>query len=119
MFYANLFCLRAYSFSNGGSGSVAQTLTNLEGTYEFSYYYRVVYVSPGADYVCNIQLTVGSTSAYGEMEDSPGGWKSGSIILSDLSAAQASLQFDLYCYGEYQHIQVNIDSLEFKRICSV
>ena len=98
---------------------VAQTVTNLEGTYEFSYYYRVVYVSENADYTCNIQLTVGDTSAYGEMEDNVGGWKTASIILSDLSAAQASLQFDLSCYGEYQHIQVNIDSLEFKRICSV
>ncbi|KAJ4002653.1 hypothetical protein NW752_002525 [Fusarium irregulare] len=109
----------AYSFSNGGSGSVAQTVTNLEGTYEFSYYYRVVYVSQNADYTCDMQLTVGDTSFYGEMYDTPGGWKSGSIILSDLSAAQASLQFDTACYGEFVRIQVNIDSLEFKRICSV
>ena len=94
-------------------------MTDLDGTYEFSYYYRVVSVSQGADYVCNLQLSVGGTSAYGEMEDSPGGWKSASIILTDLSLALASLRFDTICLGEYRQIQVNIDSLEFKRICSV
>jgi len=121
MFYANLFCLRAYSFNDGGykDGIVAQTVTNLDGTYEFSYYYRVVSISPGADYTCDIQLSVGGTSGRGAIEDTPGGWKSASIILTDLSAVQATLQFTTSCSGEYRQIQVNIDTLGFKRICSL
>lgn len=121
MFYTNLCCLRAYSFNGGGynAGIVSQTVTDLHGTYEFPYYYRIVSISLGADFVCDIQLSVGGTSGRGSIEDSVGGWKTASIILTDLSVAQASLQFTTSCSGEYQQIQVNIDTLGFKRICSL
>ena len=121
MFYANLSCLRAYSFNDSGynAGIVEQTVTDLDGTYEFSYYYRIVSISPGADFVCDIELSVGGTTGRGAIEDSVGGWKTASIILTDLSAVQASLQFTTSCRGEYRQIQVNIDTLEFKRICSL
>ncbi|KAH7174433.1 uncharacterized protein B0J16DRAFT_404105 [Fusarium flagelliforme] len=111
----------AYSFNDSGynAGIVEQTVTDLDGTYEFSYYYRIVSISPGADFVCDIELSVGGTTGRGAIEDSVGGWKTASIILTDLSAVQASLQFTTSCRGEYRQIQVNIDTLEFKRICSL
>ncbi|RBR15900.1 uncharacterized protein FIESC28_07145 [Fusarium coffeatum] len=110
----------AYSLIGGGykAGIVSQTVADLDGTYEFSYYYRFVSISDGADFTCDIQLSVGGSSGRGSIEDSVGGWKTASIILTDLSAAQASLQFTASCMGEYRQIQVNIDSLGFKRVCS-
>ncbi|KAF5684645.1 hypothetical protein FDENT_6650 [Fusarium denticulatum] len=96
-----------------------QTLQNLSGKYRFSYYYRVVSVSQGADYVCNMQLSAGSVSAYGEMYDSPGGWKTSSVILDmgDNTIAQADVQLGLTCYGEFTGIEVDIDTLAFTRVC--
>ncbi|KAH7175115.1 uncharacterized protein B0J16DRAFT_293072 [Fusarium flagelliforme] len=108
-------------FSNGEPDYyIKQTLQNLNGDYEFSYYYRVVSVSSGADYTCNIQLTVGQLSSYGEMYDSVGGWRSGSVKFStsDDTIAQAELQFGLSCYGEFTGIEVDIDTLAFTRVCS-
>jgi hypothetical protein len=119
MFCANLLCPRAYSLNGGGYqfGSVVQTLSNLDGTYKFSYYYRVTYVSPGADYVCEMKLDVGDTTLYGAFEDSVGGWKSWSTTFTDVNAAQADVQLTAGCYGEYAQIQINIDSLGFTRVC--
>ncbi|KAF5972386.1 hypothetical protein FBULB1_8765 [Fusarium bulbicola] len=96
-----------------------QTLQNLSGKYRFSYYYRVVSVSQGADYVCNIQLSAGSVSAYGEMYDNVGGWKTSSVILDmgDATTAQADVQLGLTCYGEFTGIEVDIDTLAFTRVC--
>ncbi|KAF5573006.1 hypothetical protein FPANT_12651 [Fusarium pseudoanthophilum] len=98
---------------------IKQTLQNLSGQYKFSYYYRVVSVSQGADYTCNIQLTAGSVSSYGEMYDTVGGWKTASVIL-DMGAAtiaQAEVQFGLSCYGEFTGIEVDVDTLAFTRVC--
>ncbi|KAF5603297.1 hypothetical protein FPCIR_1493 [Fusarium pseudocircinatum] len=96
-----------------------QTLQNLSGKYRFSYYYRVVSVSQGADYVCNIQLSAGSVSTYGEMYDSVGGWRTSSVILDvgDATVAQADVQLGLTCYGEFTGIEVDIDTLAFTRVC--
>ncbi|GKU06562.1 hypothetical protein FLAG1_09687 [Fusarium langsethiae] len=109
----------AYTLSGVGyhSGSVAQTLSNLEGTYEFSYNYRVTYISPGADHVCEMKLSVGDTTVYGAFDDRVGGWKSGSVIFTDVNTAQADVQLTAGCYGEYNQIQVNIDTLGFTRVC--
>ncbi|PNP76631.1 hypothetical protein FNYG_10050 [Fusarium nygamai] len=99
---------------------IKQTLQNLSGQYKFSYYYRVVSVSQNADYTCNIQLTAGSTSSYGEMYDTVGGWKTASVIL-DMGAAtiaQAEVQFGLSCYGEFTGIEVDVDTLAFTRVCA-
>lgn len=100
-------------------GRVTQTLSNLDGTYQFSYYYRVVSVSPGADYVCNMQLNVGEISVQGAIEDSPGGWKSWSVTFPDVNAAEADVQLVTACQGEFVQIQVNVDTLAFTRVCSV
>lgn len=108
-------------FSNGEPDYyIKQNLQNLNGDYEFSYYYRVVSVSSNADYTCNIQLTVGHLSSYGEMYDNVGGWRSGSVRFStsDDTIAQAELQFGLSCYGEFTGIEVDIDTLAFTRVCS-
>ncbi|KAF4444224.1 hypothetical protein FACUT_805 [Fusarium acutatum] len=108
-------------FSNGEPDYyIKQTLQNLSGNYKFSYYYRVVSVSPQADYTCNIQLTAGSVSSYGEMDDSVGGWRTASVILDmgDDTIAQAEVQFGLSCYGEFTGIEVDIDTLAFTRVCA-
>ncbi|KAG7409596.1 hypothetical protein DER46DRAFT_614839 [Fusarium sp. MPI-SDFR-AT-0072] len=99
---------------------VRQSLQNLNGDYEFSYYYRVVSVSPGADYVCNIELKVGDTSIFGPMYDNVDGWKSGSVDWSSggETIAQADVQLGLTCVGEFVRIEVNIDTLAFTRVCS-
>ncbi|RGP71753.1 hypothetical protein FSPOR_3119 [Fusarium sporotrichioides] len=109
----------AYTLNGGGyqSGSVAQSLSNLEGSYKFSYYYRLTYYSPGADYVCEMQLNVGDATLYGTFAEGVGGWKSGSVIFTDLNAAQADVKLTAGCYGEYNQIQINIDSLGFTRVC--
>ncbi|KAF4498970.1 hypothetical protein FAGAP_4844 [Fusarium agapanthi] len=108
------------TFSNGEPDYYfKQTLQNLNGIYRFSYYYRVVSVSQGADYVCNIQLSAGSVSDYGPMYDSVGGWRTDSVILDmgDDTTAQADVQLGLSCYGEFTGIEVDIDTLAFTRVC--
>ncbi|KAH7466926.1 hypothetical protein IWW34DRAFT_835295 [Fusarium oxysporum f. sp. albedinis] len=108
-------------FSNGQPDYYfKQTLQNLNGDYEFSYYYRVVSVSQNADYVCNIELKVGDTSKFGAMYDSAGGWRSDSVSFSIAgeAVAQADVQLILTCYGEFVRIEVNIDTLAFTRVCS-
>ncbi|KAF5649907.1 hypothetical protein F25303_4594 [Fusarium sp. NRRL 25303] len=109
------------TFSNGQPDySIKQTLQNLSGNYKFSYYYRVVSVSQGADYTCNIQLTAGSVSSYGEMYDSVGGWRTASVILEmgDATIAQADVEFGLSCYGEFTGIEVDVDTFAFTRVCA-
>ncbi|KAJ4246848.1 hypothetical protein NW762_013400 [Fusarium torreyae] len=108
-------------FNNGQPDYyIKQTLQSLNGKYQFSYYYRVVSISPGADYVCNIQLSAGSAGAYGEMYDSVGGWRTGSVTLDigDDTLAQADVRLGVICFGEFTRIEVNIDTLAFTRICS-
>ncbi|KLO82221.1 Uncharacterized protein LW93_9408 [Fusarium fujikuroi] len=111
----------AATFSNGQPDySIKQTLQNLSGNYKFSYYYRVVSVSQNADYTCNIQLTAGSVSSYGEIDDRVGGWKTASVILEmgDATIAQADVQFGLSCYGEFTGIEVDVDTFAFTRVCA-
>ncbi|KAI1047631.1 hypothetical protein LB505_012656 [Fusarium chuoi] len=111
----------AATFSNGQPDySIKQTLQNLSGNYKFSYYYRVVSISQGADFTCNIQLTAGTVSAYGEMYDSVGGWRTASVILEmgDATIAQADVQFGLSCYGEFTGIEVDVDTFAFTRVCA-
>ncbi|KAJ4037850.1 hypothetical protein NW761_006315 [Fusarium oxysporum] len=108
-------------FSNGQPDYyVKQTLENLNGDYEFSYYYRVVSVSPGADYVCNIKLKIGDTSMFGPMYDGVGGWRTDSVSWSSAgeTVAQADVQLGVACLGEFVRIEVNIDTLAFTRVCS-
>ncbi|KAF5533833.1 hypothetical protein FMEXI_11627 [Fusarium mexicanum] len=96
-----------------------QTLQNLSGKYRFSYYYRVVSVSQGADYTCNTQLSAGSVSQNGAMYDTVGGWRTDSVILDlgDDTIAQADVQLGLTCLGEFRGIEVDIDTLAFTRVC--
>ncbi|KAH7194171.1 hypothetical protein DER44DRAFT_792870 [Fusarium oxysporum] len=108
-------------FNNGQPDYyVKQTLENLNGDYEFSYYYRVVSVSPGADYVCNIELKIGDTSMFGPMYDGVGGWRTDSVSWSSAgeTVAQADVQLGVTCLGEFVRIEVNIDTLAFTRVCS-
>ncbi|KAH7258949.1 uncharacterized protein BKA55DRAFT_591764 [Fusarium redolens] len=112
----------AFIFNYGqGNGYVKQTLDNLDGDYEFSYYYRVLSASVGADYTCDIELTVGDTTLRGDMDYSVGGWKSGSVNWSSggENLAQGDVQLSVSCGGEFDKVQVNIDSLAFTRVCSV
>ncbi|CEI68164.1 hypothetical protein FVEN_g12235 [Fusarium venenatum] len=102
-----------------GTGSVQQSLSNLYGTYKFSYYYRFISASPGADYTCDMELKVGGTSLRGDFDYWQGDWRSGSVIFSDVNVAQADVQLIASCGGEFREIQVAVDTLEFKRICSL
>ncbi|KAM0490785.1 hypothetical protein ACHAP8_011179 [Fusarium lateritium] len=107
-------------YENGvGTGSVQQSLRNLYGTYEFSYYYHFIYASPGADYTCDMELKVGSTSLQGNFDYWQSGWQSGSVIFYDVNVAQADVQLIASCGGEFHQIQVAVDTLGFRRICSV
>ncbi|KAF5637796.1 hypothetical protein F52700_4498 [Fusarium sp. NRRL 52700] len=111
--------LSAYFINGEPDYYIKQTLQNLSGKYKFSYYYRVVSISPNADFTCNILLSAGSVSTYGEMYDDIGGWKTASVILDmgDDTIAQADVQFGLTCLGEFRGIEVNIDTLAFTRVC--
>ncbi|KAJ4129081.1 hypothetical protein NW768_007612 [Fusarium equiseti] len=108
-------------FSNGEPDYyIKQSLENLNGDYEFSYYYKVVTISTGADYGCNIELKVGTATINGAMYDKVGGWKSGSVRWSSAgeTVAQADVQFGLTCLGEFTGIEINVDTLAFTRVCS-
>ncbi|KAF9777482.1 hypothetical protein IL306_004410 [Fusarium sp. DS 682] len=109
-----------FAFGGGYDLGVKQTLTNLNGNYRFSYSYRVLSASFGADYTCELQLKIGDTTIRGDMDSSVGGWKSSSQIWSSNgeNVAEADVELNINCGGEFEQVRVNIDSLSFKQVCS-
>lgn len=111
-------------YNNGqsnASGKVKQILADLNGDYELSYYYRVVVANAGPDYTCDLEVKIGGTTIPGDMDYALSGWKSGSVFWSSAgeNVAQADIELAVTCAGEYERIQVNVDSLAFIRVCSV
>ncbi|KAM0345096.1 hypothetical protein ACHAPU_006982 [Fusarium lateritium] len=107
-----------FRYSGGNSIAVKQSLSDLDGDYGFSYNYRAVSVSPGAEYTCEITLEVGGTSLRSDMDYIAGSWKSQSVTWSSGGKIeQEDVMIGVNCAGELDLIQVNIDSLAFTRVC--
>ncbi|KAF4343781.1 hypothetical protein FBEOM_2283 [Fusarium beomiforme] len=110
----------AFVYRNGGGYdfSVKQTLSNLDGYYKFSYYYRVVSASLFADYTCGLTINIGDTTIIADMDYSVGGWKLGSQNWnSQGEVAQADVKLTINCGGEFDQVQVNVDSFSFTQVC--
>ncbi|KAF5637795.1 hypothetical protein F52700_4497 [Fusarium sp. NRRL 52700] len=114
----------AILFNNGQSnarGSMKQTLTNLYGDYEFSYYYQVAVARslPGSS--CDVQVKIGGdTHVPDNIDLVVGDWKSGSVSWSTggETVRQADVELAIICRGDYDRIQINLDSFAFTRLCS-
>ncbi|KAF4444223.1 hypothetical protein FACUT_804 [Fusarium acutatum] len=114
----------AQIFNNGQSnkrGYIKQTLTNLNGDYEFSYYYRVVVARIGLAATCDLQVKIGEdTTVPSNIDLVAGDWTSGSVSWSSAgeTVAQADVELAITCRGDYDTIQINLDSFAFLRVCS-
>lgn len=86
-----------------------------------SYYYRVVVANAGPDYTCDLEVKIGGTTIPGDMDCTIGGWKAGSVFWSSAgeNVAQADVELAVACAGEYERIQVDVDSLTFMRVYSL
>ncbi|KAF5230719.1 hypothetical protein FANTH_13711 [Fusarium anthophilum] len=114
----------AIIYNNGQSNSKAsmkQTLTNLNGDYEFSYYYKVAVARTGLSPRCSLQVKIGDdTTVPSNIDLVVGDWKSGSVSWSTAAetVAQADVELSITCSGDYDRIQINLDSFAFTRVCS-
>lgn len=111
-------------YNNGQSnarGDIKQTLTNLNGDYEFTYYYRVVVARTGRSSTCDLQSKIGAdTTVPVNLDLVVGDWKSGSLSWSSAGeiVAQADVELAITCRGDYDRIQINLDSFAFTRVCN-
>ncbi|KAF4498969.1 hypothetical protein FAGAP_4843 [Fusarium agapanthi] len=106
--------------SNNG-GYMKQTLTNLNGDYEFSYYYQVAVTRTGLSSTCSLQVKIGDdTTVPRNIDLVVGEWKSGSVSWSSAgeTVAQADVELAITCTGDYDRIGINLDSFAFTRVCS-
>ncbi|KAG5797159.1 hypothetical protein H9Q69_003768 [Fusarium xylarioides] len=106
---------------NNAIGNVKQTLTNLNGDYEFSYYYRVVVARTGITSRCDLQVKIGAdTTLPSNIDLVLGDWIPGSVSWSSAgeTIAQLDVELAITCRGDYDRIQINIDSLAFTNVCS-
>ncbi|KAJ4244566.1 hypothetical protein NW762_014421 [Fusarium torreyae] len=112
----------AMIYNNGQSnarGQIKQTLTDLNGDYELSYHYRVVVANAGPNYTYNLEVKIGDTTDPGDLDYALDGWKSDSVFWSSAGedVAQADVELAVTRAGEYERIQINLDSLAFTRVC--
>ncbi|KAF5687087.1 hypothetical protein FCIRC_2475 [Fusarium circinatum] len=111
-------------WNNGQSnnrGYMKQTLTNLHGDYEFSYYYQVAVTRIGPSSRCSLQVKIGDdTTVPLNVDLIVGDWESGSVSWSSAgeTVAQADVELSITCTGDYDRIQINLDSFAFTRVCS-
>ncbi|KAF5603298.1 hypothetical protein FPCIR_1494 [Fusarium pseudocircinatum] len=114
----------AMIWNNGQSnnrGNIKQTLTNLHGDYEFSYYYQVAVTRIGPSDTCSLQVKIGDdTTVPRNIDLVVGDWKSGSVSWSSAgeTVAQADIELAITCTGFYDRIQINLDSFAFTQVCS-
>ncbi|KAF5567429.1 hypothetical protein FNAPI_672 [Fusarium napiforme] len=112
-------------FYNAGQSQgreyIKQTLTNLNGAYEFSYYYRVVVARVGMTTACDLQVKIGEdTTVPLNIGLVTGDWTSGSVSWSTLgqTVAQADVEVAITCRGDWDTIQIDLDSFTFTSVCS-
>ncbi|KAF5573007.1 hypothetical protein FPANT_12652 [Fusarium pseudoanthophilum] len=104
-----------------GRESIKQTLTNLNGDYEFSYYYRVVVARIGMTTACGLQVKIGEdTTVPSNIELVAGDWTSGSVSWSTAghNVEQADVELVMTCRGDWDTIQIFLDSFAFTSVCS-
>ncbi|KAF5568804.1 hypothetical protein FPHYL_2611 [Fusarium phyllophilum] len=109
------------SGQSNGRGYIKQTLTNLNGDYEFSYYYRVVVARIGMATTCDIQVKIGAdTTVPSNIDLVAGDWQSGSVSWSTAgqNVEQADVELAITCRGDWDTIQINLDSFAFTSVCS-
>ncbi|RSL54019.1 hypothetical protein CEP54_010109 [Fusarium duplospermum] len=107
--------LQSYTFS--------QSLTDLNGPYRLSYWYRIASISawtsdPG--FSCSIVPTVGSRRLNGEDPYDLGPWAEGTAVWSPSSPSghvdQATVSFTVSCYGEFDELTLAMDDITFTEI---
>lgn len=112
-------------FTNGGTESYtfSQSLTDLNGPYRLSYYYRVVSISAwsgSAGFSCSIVPTVGTRQLNGAYPDQLGPWAEGTAVWSPSSPSghvdQATVSFTVNCNGEFDELTLAIDDVTFTEI---
>ncbi|KAH7252915.1 hypothetical protein B0J15DRAFT_36865 [Fusarium solani] len=117
--------LRA-EFNSGGveTYTISQTLTNLNGPYRLSYYWRVAGISAwpgGGDFFCRIVPTVGTRQFNGVSPSSgPNSWTEATEVWTPSSPSghvdQATVSFTINCNGDFNHMVLAIDDVTFTEI---
>ncbi|CZR37773.1 uncharacterized protein FPRO_07036 [Fusarium proliferatum ET1] len=85
------------------------------------HYYRVVVARTGLSPTCDLQIKIGGdTTVPANIDLVVGDWKSGSLSWSSAgeTIAQADVELAVTCRGDYDRIQINLDSFAFTRVCS-
>ncbi|KAF4471297.1 hypothetical protein FALBO_1794 [Fusarium albosuccineum] len=112
----------AINFYNGfGNANFAQTLNDLDGTYELTYFYHAAsWVNGGSGFSCNIQPMVGDQSLPGTYPYEINSWTSDSQTWSSGGGpvAQTDLSFSITCFGEFDQLTIAFDDVTFTRVCS-
>ncbi|RSL67588.1 hypothetical protein CEP53_002944 [Fusarium sp. AF-6] len=112
-------------FTNGGleSYTFSQSLTDLNGPYRLSYYYRIVSLSAwsgSAGFSCSIVPTVGTRQLNGAYPYDLGPWTEGTAVWTPSSPSghvdQATVSFTVNCYGEFDELTLAIDDITFTEI---
>ncbi|KAF5969091.1 hypothetical protein FCOIX_11059 [Fusarium coicis] len=107
---------------SNGRESIKQTLTNLNGDYEFSYYYRVVVARIDmTTAACGLQVKIGEdTTVPSNIDLVAGDWLSGSVSWSTAgqNVEQADVELVITCRGDWDTIQIFLDSFAFTSVCS-
>ncbi|KAF5717822.1 hypothetical protein FMUND_5553 [Fusarium mundagurra] len=106
---------------SNGREYIKQTLTNLNGGYEFSYYYRVVVARTGMATTCVLQVSIGGDMTIPiNIDLVVGDWTPGSVswYTAGETIAQADVELAIACRGDWDTIQINLDSFAFTSVCS-
>ncbi|UPL00392.1 hypothetical protein LCI18_011326 [Fusarium solani-melongenae] len=112
---------------NGGGGEIytfSQTLTNLNGPYRLSYYWRIAGISswmPDPGFSCDIVPTVGTRRFNGVSPWSgANSWTEATEIWTPSSpsghADQATVSFTVNCNGDFNQMVLAIDDVTFTEI---
>ncbi|KAM6511989.1 hypothetical protein FALCPG4_016977 [Fusarium falciforme] len=113
-------------FNSGGveTYTFSQTLTNLNGPYRLSYYWRVASFSSwaaDAGFSCSVVPTVGTRQFNGVRPWSgPNSWTEATEVWTPSSPSghvdQATVSFTVNCFGDFNQMVLAIDDVTFTEI---
>ncbi|KAI8650997.1 hypothetical protein NCS57_01435300 [Fusarium keratoplasticum] len=115
----------SFTFLGGGDTyTFSQTLTNLNGPYRLSYYWRVASFSswvPDAGFSCSVVPTVGTRQFDGVSPWSgPNSWTEATEVWTPSSPSghvdQATVSFTVSCIGDFSQMVLAIDDVTFTEI---
>ncbi|KAJ3546897.1 hypothetical protein NM208_g1787 [Fusarium decemcellulare] len=111
----------AITFSDGyGIAEFAQTLNNLDGTYELTYFYHAASgVNIGSGFSCTITPSVGDQSLPSTYPYEVNSWMFDSQTWSSGGGPvdQEELLFSIGCFGEFDQLTIAFDDVTFTRVC--